>query len=203
MTDIQLATALEGLIALAILSLLVFNLYPASRLDAFRQKMFAQRDQLWDYAAAGKISFEDPAYLLLRKLMNGFIRYGHQLSFFRVVMTTIHWHAFGQAPERTWHAKWNKALSQVEDPEVRQHLEAARQGALTAMAKHLTTGSPILLTMLVGVAIGTAAAYGITSLRQLLKNAGFKSLDFIFDTAMIEENAARYRSSHTGSFLRA
>jgi hypothetical protein len=196
MTDVQVVTALETLIGLAILSLLVFNLYPASRLDVFRQKMFAHRDRLWDYAAAGNISFDDPAYLLLRKLMNGFIRYGHQLSFFRIVMTKLHWNAIGQSPELTWHVKWNKALSQIQDPEVRAYMESAHQWALTTVVKHLTTGSPILFTMLLGVALGAAAEYGITSLRQLLKNAGLKSVNFIVDTAMIEEHAARYRPSH-------
>jgi hypothetical protein len=38
---------------------------------------------MFDYAADGNISFNDPAYALLRKSMNGFIRYAHTLTFFR------------------------------------------------------------------------------------------------------------------------
>jgi hypothetical protein len=203
MTDFQLATALETLVALAVLSVLLFNLIPAYRLDAFRQKMFTQRDRLWDYAAAGNISFDDPAYLLLRKLMNGFIRYGHQLTFFRVFMTMLHWHAIGQAPELTWHTKWDRALSQVQDAEVKAYLENAHQRAVTAMVKHLATGSPILMALLVGGAIWMAAQVGITSLRQLLKSSGLKTLGLIVDPALIEENAAHYGRSHARSLLRA
>jgi hypothetical protein len=43
-------------------------------LDRFRQDVFGLRDELWDFAASGQISFDDPAYRLLRQLMNGFIR---------------------------------------------------------------------------------------------------------------------------------
>jgi hypothetical protein len=193
MTDFQLTTALETMAGIIFLSVLVFDLVPAYRLDSFRQTMFTLRDQLWDYAAAGTISFDDPAYMLLRKLMNGFIRYGHQLTFFRVLMTTLHWHSFGQAPELTWHNKWNRALSQVKDPETRTFLENAHQRAMMVMVKHLITGSPVLLALLLAVSLWMIIRSGLTNLRQLFKSSGLKSLGWIVDPALIEESAASYR----------
>jgi hypothetical protein len=194
MTDFQLTTALETIAASAFLLVLVFNLWPAYRLDSFRQRMFGLRDQLWDFAASGKISFDDPAYVLLRKLMNGFIRYGHQLTFFRVLMTTLHWRSIGQAPELTWHNKWNRALSQVNDAEVKKYLENTHQRAIMLMMRHLITGSPVLLVLLAGVFCWMTARSGWTSFHQLLKNSGLRSFGWILDPALIEESAASYKS---------
>src|ERR1039457_4111930 len=79
-----LVTILEAAIASCGLVVVVFWLWPCVRLDVFRQKMFAVRDELFDYAESGKIGFNHPAYRLLRQSMNGFIRYGHRLTFFQV-----------------------------------------------------------------------------------------------------------------------
>lgn len=55
-------------------------------LDAYRQKLFALRDQLFDDAANGLVDFNHPAYGLVRTTINGHIRYGHKMSFFEVVV---------------------------------------------------------------------------------------------------------------------
>lgn len=66
-----------------------FWLYRNFALDSFRQKMFALRDQLFDDASDGVISFEHPAYGILRGTMNGFIRFGHRLSFSDMLFSFI------------------------------------------------------------------------------------------------------------------
>ena len=195
MNDVQLTTALESIAAIAVLSLLVFNFVSAYRLDSFRQRMFIARDKLWDFAASGRIGFDDPAYQLLRKLMNGFIRYGHQLTLFRVLMTTLHWRYIGQAPEFTWHRKWDAAISQVKEPDVREHLETLYDRAIWLMAKHLITGSPILMVLLAGTFMWFLARSGWTSLRQLLEDSGERSLAWVVDARLIEEDAAQSGSA--------
>src|SRR5688572_13211177 len=75
-----IVAVLSGGYALLLLWYLFFWLYRDYRLDAFRQTMFALRDELWDYAAAGHVGFDHPAYLLSRQLMNGMIRFGHNIN---------------------------------------------------------------------------------------------------------------------------
>ena len=72
-------TAIGGLSLLG-LWVWFFWLYRDYRVDAYRQRVFALRNELWDYAAAGHISFDDPAYLVVRNRMNGLIRFAHLLS---------------------------------------------------------------------------------------------------------------------------
>lgn len=79
-------TALTSLVSVALLVMWAFWLYPDYRTDAFRQKMFKLRDDLFDDAASGKISFDSPAYGMLRNAMNGFIRFGHRLNIWQVLL---------------------------------------------------------------------------------------------------------------------
>jgi len=69
-----------SLVSIALLWAYLFWLYGDFRTDQFRQQMFALRDELFDEAASGKISFEDTAYGVLRVTTNGFIRFAHHLS---------------------------------------------------------------------------------------------------------------------------
>lgn len=71
-----------GVWLLALLALFLFREY---RVDRFRQRIFEVRDELFDYAAEGKISFDDPAYGALRGLLNSYIRFAHRLSLTRTV----------------------------------------------------------------------------------------------------------------------
>jgi len=51
----------------------VFVMWPKSQLDRYRQRLFAIRDDLFMKAAEGQASFNDPAYGLLRMLINQLI----------------------------------------------------------------------------------------------------------------------------------
>lgn len=48
--------------------------------DYTRQELFTLRDELFDYAADGHISFDDEAYLTTRTMINGVIRFTHSVS---------------------------------------------------------------------------------------------------------------------------
>lgn len=88
---------------------LVFWAYKDYRLNAFRQEMFALRAKLFDYAADGNIDFDDPAYGKLRTTMNGFIRFGHKLSFWQFLF-------FGLALEKDEKEFMNEAKTKWDAP---------------------------------------------------------------------------------------
>ena len=58
-------------------------------LDVFRHNLFALRDELFIYAGGGKISFQHPAYRMLRDRMNSSIRYGHELTLSRLLLAMV------------------------------------------------------------------------------------------------------------------
>jgi hypothetical protein len=65
------------------------------RVDTLRQTLFALRDELFDCADNDLVSFEDPAYRILRERINSIIRFAHeltltQLPFLRLAAKRIH-----------------------------------------------------------------------------------------------------------------
>src|SRR5947209_7747433 len=85
MTVIDILFSLVALLGIIYLFFWRFKQY---RIDKFRQNIFGIRDNLFDYAAAGNITFSHPAYLTLRNMMNGYIRFSHRISCFRL---SGHW----------------------------------------------------------------------------------------------------------------
>lgn len=76
----QLATITHNYLALTLLLFVLLILRRMYREDRFRQNMFALRDELFDYAMSGAISFDHPAYTILRTSMNGMIRFAHRVT---------------------------------------------------------------------------------------------------------------------------
>ena len=80
MTPEQIAALyFVSILAVAMLGMLAAGLRAYAR-DAFRQRAFAIRNELFDFAAAGHVSFDDPAYWRLRQVMNATIRFTHRLT---------------------------------------------------------------------------------------------------------------------------
>jgi len=73
-------TALTTSLSLIALWALFHWLYRDYRVDLFRQRMFALRGQLFDMAASGRITFDNPAYGKVRGMLNGYIRFAHRVS---------------------------------------------------------------------------------------------------------------------------
>lgn len=80
MTGSTMFTVLTSLAALMGLWYLIFWRYRGYCVDSFRQDLFDLRDDLFDSASNGLISFSHPAYGLLRSTTNGFIRFGHRFT---------------------------------------------------------------------------------------------------------------------------
>lgn len=66
-----------------------FFLYRDYRIDRLRHRLFVIRNDLFLAASRGEIGFDHPAYLLTRKTLNGTIRFAHQLSLTRLLMSRL------------------------------------------------------------------------------------------------------------------
>ena len=74
------SSAFVGLFSFAGLWVLFFWHYREYRVDNFRQRLFAIRDELFDLGRAGVIAFDHPAYGVVRTLINGFIRFANRIG---------------------------------------------------------------------------------------------------------------------------
>ena len=87
MSETLWVVLLWGLLA-ALWWLFAFE-YRRYRINLLRQRLFAVRDQLFQEAAAGKISFDSKAYGMTRTTLNGMIRFAHELSIIRLIVMRV------------------------------------------------------------------------------------------------------------------
>jgi hypothetical protein len=186
----EVALVFQSAVCLAVLSVVLLIFWSALRLDAFRQELFEIRDELFDYAAAGNIKFDDPAYRLLRKFMNGFIRYGHQLTFFRLCVTMAQVKLADRTSESQWTEEWQHALKRVASEEVRIALVQFHDRTMYCATERLIFGSPILISLVLCSVPILIVRMGWQNLKQILIKAPSFTLSHVFDTRIIENQAA-------------
>ncbi len=178
----------ESVCALLVFSLLVFWLIPSYRLDRFRQEVFAVRDELFDYARAGNIDFAHPAYRLLRQSFNGFIRYAHRLTFYRVVMTMVIWKIMGHGPELIWTKRWTDAVGSL-DEKTKTDLMGFHECLTFLIIHRLVFSSPFLLVALLLTAATELGKAGVMSIRAALKKSAQDTVSHMIDPRLLEEDA--------------
>jgi len=93
-------------IGITVLYVLWFYSYKAYRIDEFRFRMFSLRDHLFDYATQNRELFHHPSYLSLRQMMNGSIRYAHNMSFW--VFLYVIFHKDTQKFSENFNGPWEK-----------------------------------------------------------------------------------------------
>ncbi|MGE5052907.1 MAG: hypothetical protein ACM3WP_01980 [Acidobacteriota bacterium] len=138
-------------IGLFALWFLYFVCWREHRVDTYRQRLFAMRDDLFDYAASGAIRFDDPAYTTLRDLTNGLIRFGHRLTFTRVWAVAL----LGNLPQTNRMEHWVVDVNK-RSPQVREKLLKAHEEIKRASLWHLLAWSPaawifLLVTFMIRV----------------------------------------------------
>lgn len=154
MTNVAAVTAASTFLSLFLLWFLFHWLYRDYRVDYFRQRMFALRDELFDLAREGVVPFDHPAYGLLRTTLNGFIRFGHRVRPFTLIWIT-YWLAKDQvlqAQTESFMKRWDEATGTLEYP-VAKRLNELRERAHAEVAEQLVLSSMALMSTIVPVVI--------------------------------------------------
>lgn len=183
--------AVQSCIALAVLIYVWMQIWPKLRIDVFRQEMFGIRNELFLYAASGKISFTHPAYRLLRKSMNGYIRYGHRLGLFSMAVTTIEWRLSGATPDLSWFKNWEDALKTIKDPDVRRALKTYHIRAETLVLRSIASRSLIVMFVVLTAGALMLLHGEFRGVRKRLRRATRKTVSVLVDPRLIEADAAR------------
>jgi hypothetical protein len=185
MTAADLSMIVQSTLTLILLAFIMFVWWPAQRVDLFRQQMFALRDELFDFAMNENIDFDDPAYLHLRDLMNGFIRYAHNITPYRTLMSFLRWKYTAGEPVGEWSVLWEQALKDVPNQDAKTKLQEFHSRASLLVVGQLML-SPGLLITLVPLLILVAMFYEQwTSLRNIYSDVTSK-----IPMELLEEEAA-------------
>lgn len=144
------ASALWALVALVMFYAIARG-YATYRIDAFREQIFALREELFELASSGQLPFDAPAYGMLRTTMNGFIRYGHRVNVvsFLIFVALVPEEQRSAFASDTPLVKLPDALASLA-PETREALELLRHRMQFAVLEQLLFGSPLFV---LGVAL--------------------------------------------------
>lgn len=116
----ELVTFMTSLVSLLFAAILLFWLYRDYRTDAYRQKLFALRDELFDEATKGELPFDNPAYGMLRTTMNGFIRFAHRMNLPQTIVLLLVIDSKHQDFRVPFHKRLEEAANRL--PPVQQEL---------------------------------------------------------------------------------
>ena len=126
-------------IGLGLLFFVYHYMYKRTRLDQLREDIFTMRDELFDYMWQHNVSYQLPAYQLMRNLLNGLIRFADKLSLPAVFLLAYFSHPSRQTP--ALHA----AIEEIPDPEVRNHFIKVNSRVFHRIVTHLLLEGPLWL----------------------------------------------------------
>lgn len=124
--------AIKSLLGLLVFWFFLFYLWRDYREDAFRDHVFSIRDRLFAFAARGGVSFDNPAYTILRFRMNVVLRYAHEFSLRNVLAVILLMPRPTRNPEL---ARWEAAVKQLPSETARQELLAFNTTLAIAIAQ--------------------------------------------------------------------
>lgn len=143
----EAATALSTLVSLAGIFFML-NRLRAVAVDHFRHRICALRDDLFDRAAAGAIAFGHPAYGMLRRTMNGFLRWGERIRLLDVVLLPAFTRHGDRVADNRFDARWMRAVADLSERD-RAWLESYRNRIGRVVMGFLIVGSPVFAVTLV------------------------------------------------------
>ena len=146
--------ALASITSISGVFILLFWAYRDYRVDSFRQDMFTLRDSLFDQAVEGKITFDAPAYGMLRMTINGFIRFGHRLTLPNSLCIAFALSRSNLPPSNTLFSKRLDSSLRNLDHDQRHLVREYHQRMNFLLVQHLLMSSPLLfLTIVVPLSV--------------------------------------------------
>lgn len=147
------ASAISTMVSLLLLWVFLQWFYRDYRIDVFRQKIFALRDELFDLARNGVIGFDDPAYGALRTTLNGLIRFADRIGIIEVSLTSVAMEREEGGTFEAFDDVLARLTTSLSDDQVRA-VDRIMQRMHWLIVRHLILGSPTLMATMVPVLCG-------------------------------------------------
>jgi len=163
----QEALELTVLFSIAICAWWIFFVEQQSYwLDLTRQRLFAIRNELFDCAIQGKISFDHPAYKMTRTTLNGMIRFTHEVNLlYFLTIYFAHRFVFKRRRATDYERRFSSAI-QTLPLEGRAFIYRTIGEAHMTVLRHVMSTSPFLWPILKPLSIVSAALHKTNKLRK-------------------------------------
>jgi len=115
----MIADSVVSLTILLAAGCLFYGPWQGACTDVMRQLLFEKRDQLFDIARRGTLSFESKEYHEIRNSINSAIRFSHELTLPRLYYLSFCTRKFDTAAD----SDLKKAALTIEDPKLKNEIE--------------------------------------------------------------------------------
>ncbi len=145
------------IVALIILWYFIWREYQK---DNYRQRIFAIRDEMFDYIAEQNLGFDYPIFLQLRTTLNGSIRFSDRLDLWNISLLLILGKriGFNRDSGKLYREKLESIFGKIDDPSVRKKFREFHS-AYTRALVGLVVGSSIFLMVLFALSLIVASSY--------------------------------------------
>jgi len=181
MSNIQ--TVLQIAIGFILLWVLFYFGVRPYREDAIRHRLFELRDELFLFAINGGISFDSPAYSILRGRINALIRFAHTITLSRILIFGWVRDSINEYTGKQQH-RWAEGLKCLPEPS-RVTVEDISNRVQLATFRHLLWGNPFT------VVIYAAAFLSGTEKEEELKRARDWKIALIEEQASVAQSSER------------
>jgi hypothetical protein len=143
----ELLTVLSSLLSLAGLVYLYFWIYRGFIVDSFRQDLFHLRDEVFDYAADGNISFDHDNYGMLRSTINGYIQHAHRMTLWHALVLNLFIRDKEMSGFKGFDERWSRIQRNL-TPESKEAMNAFRKRMDDIVFRYVMLSAPecVLLT---------------------------------------------------------
>lgn len=181
------------------LGLLHYSLYFVLRryqIDAFRERLFSLRDEMFRYAQEGNIAFDHPAYGYLRRNINAMIKGAprHDPARLFIIWASIKLSGKEEVLARA-HEEMDGAIAAVDEEKTRAHMDAFRNKMRALAALQLIRRSRLLMVLYVVIALIVLLKTISKRIHRVFMELRESLYDFI-------EQEARLRSSFTSGTVK-
>jgi hypothetical protein len=169
----MIADALVSFVAIVILCIMFYTVWQDFCIECARHVIFARRDELFDFAAEGRLEFASPEYIAVRSFLNSMIRFAHNITVtkFTFLLTFSNIFTNIQTPTNLY-----RAINAIKDYDLKRDVEILVAKATVAIIIMMIARSllcVILCIMMIPVivivrCIGTIRA----KLRSLVSSLG-------------------------------
>lgn len=160
-------------------------------LDSYRMELFRLRDQLFDAAREGKLSFEGASYQCIRASLNARLRYAHRMTLTDLLTLRFFVPSYGNAAQKV--AKLvDTAIEQAETDQGRRVIATIERCAAEASALHFVAITPLVWPIAFYIIAASAAGSLARRLRLLSRKlTQFSPIAALMEYPLVEERAER------------
>lgn len=164
------ADAFVSIVLVVLLTALTIFAWREAMTAWARQLIFEKRDALFDMASAGRLNFKSEEYRTIRASLEASIRFAHELTLTRMIVTRVAAQAIGHSKAES---ELVLAVRQIEDDETREEVSHLVYSAQRALISMIVLKSPLLMIAAFFVLAVSLCMHGVRrSLDGIVKRVG-------------------------------